>query len=98
MAGRFDLVRLFRQMPFPYKGKSAAALVTSGPLRDRYVGPAFSLGLERWLGSYTRETIDAGHRVVLRDPKGIAARIDRFAGLHPPVNRMNGVSAYVASA
>ncbi len=49
------------------------------PLRDRYVGAPLSLGLERWLGAYTRETIDAGHWVVLRDPAGIAARIDAFA-------------------
>ena len=68
------------------------------PLRDRYVGPALSLGLEEWLGDYTRETIDAGHWVVLRDPAGIAARIDRFASQHPSLSRMNGVSAFVASA
>ncbi|SDH89709.1 alpha/beta fold hydrolase [Paraburkholderia phenazinium] len=68
------------------------------PLRDRYVGPALSLGLEAWLGDYTRETIDAGHWVVLRDPAGIAARIDRFAAQHPALNRVNGVSAFVASA
>jgi pimeloyl-ACP methyl ester carboxylesterase len=52
------------------------------PLRDRYVGPALSLGLEAWLGDYVRETIDAGHWVVLRDPAGIASKIDRFAALH----------------
>lgn len=63
------------------------------PLRDRYVGPALSLGLEPWLGDYTRDTIDAGHWVVLRDAPGIAARIDAFAALHPiaegsvPANR-----------
>jgi pimeloyl-ACP methyl ester carboxylesterase len=68
------------------------------PLRDRYVGPALSLGLEAWLGDYTRETIDAGHWVVLRDPAGIATRIDRFASQHPSLSRMNGVSAFVASA
>ncbi|RFU44133.1 alpha/beta fold hydrolase [Paraburkholderia sp. DHOC27] len=52
------------------------------PLRDRYVGPALSLGLERWLGDYTRDTVDAGHWVVLRDAPGIAARIDAFATRH----------------
>jgi pimeloyl-ACP methyl ester carboxylesterase len=49
------------------------------PLRDRYVGPALSLGLERWLGQYTRTTVDAGHWVVLRNAPEIAARIDEFA-------------------
>lgn len=68
------------------------------PLRDRYVGPALSLGLEAWLGHYTRETIDAGHWVVLRDPVGIATRIDRFASQHPSPSRVNGVSAFAASA
>ena len=68
------------------------------PLRDRYVGPALSSGLEEWLGDYTRDTIDAGHWVVLRDPVGIAARIDRFASQHPSLSRVNGVSAFVASA
>ena len=68
------------------------------PLRDRYVGPALSLGLEKWLGDYTRETIDAGHWVVLRDPVDIAARIDRFAAQHPPRGRSDGVSAFAASA
>jgi pimeloyl-ACP methyl ester carboxylesterase len=61
------------------------------PLRDRYVGPALSVGLERWLGPYEREEIDAGHWVILRDPARIAASIDRFvtqhearAGVTPP--------------
>lgn len=72
------------------------------PLRDRYVGPALSLGLERWLGHYTRETIDAGHWVVLRDAPDIAARIDAFATLHPiaagsmPENRVVKASAVSA--
>lgn len=67
------------------------------PLRDLYVGPALSLGLEGWLGDYTRDTIDAGHWVVLRDCAGIAERIDRFAAQHPALSRVNGVSAFVAS-
>jgi pimeloyl-ACP methyl ester carboxylesterase len=52
------------------------------PLRDRYVGPALSLGLERWLGAYERTEIDAGHWVVLRDPERIAAGIERFVERH----------------
>ncbi|WP_144155563.1 alpha/beta fold hydrolase [Paraburkholderia sp. BCC1885] len=67
------------------------------PLRDRYVGPALSLGLETWLGDYTRETIDAGHWVVLRDPVDIAARIDRFAAQHPARDRAHHVGAVAAS-
>lgn len=68
------------------------------PLRDRYVGPALSLGLERWLGDYTRETTDAGHWVVLRDAPGIAARIDAFATLHPIAGGMPANRAVNASA
>ncbi|WP_144137553.1 alpha/beta fold hydrolase [Paraburkholderia sp. BCC1884] len=52
------------------------------PLRDRYVGPALSLGLERWLGPYERHEIDAGHWVVLREPVRIAAGIERFVERH----------------
>jgi hypothetical protein len=42
--------------------------------------------------------VDAGHWVVLRDPVGIAARIDRFAAQHPPLNLAKSVSAFAASA
>jgi hypothetical protein len=56
------------------------------------------IGLEKWLGDYTREPIDAGHWVVLRDPVNIAARIDRFAAQHPTLDRAKSVSAFVASA
>ncbi|NML34110.1 alpha/beta fold hydrolase [Paraburkholderia antibiotica] len=52
------------------------------PLRDRYVGPALSLGLEGWLGAYERIEIDAGHWVVLRDPERIATNIARFVDAH----------------
>ncbi len=52
------------------------------PLRDRYVGPALSPGLEGWLGSYDRIEIDVGHWVVLRDPERIAASIERFVARH----------------
>ncbi|MFL9883907.1 alpha/beta fold hydrolase [Paraburkholderia agricolaris] len=52
------------------------------PLRDRYVGPELSVGLEGWLGAYSRTEIDAGHWVVLREPERIAAGIERFVELH----------------
>jgi pimeloyl-ACP methyl ester carboxylesterase len=52
------------------------------PLRDRYVGPALSLGLEAWLGAYERVELDAGHWVVLREPERIAANIARFVDAH----------------
>jgi pimeloyl-ACP methyl ester carboxylesterase len=52
------------------------------PLRDRYVGPELSIGLEGWLGTYTRTEIDAGHWVVLREPERIAAGIERFVEQH----------------
>ncbi|RKE39319.1 pimeloyl-ACP methyl ester carboxylesterase [Paraburkholderia sp. BL23I1N1] len=52
------------------------------PLRDRYVGPELSIGLEGWLGAYSRMEIDAGHWVVLREPERIAAGIERFVEQH----------------
>ncbi|CAD6560536.1 alpha/beta fold hydrolase [Paraburkholderia sabiae] len=48
------------------------------PLRDRYVGSALTLGLDAWIGPHSRDEIDAGHWVVLRDPKRVAASIERF--------------------
>ncbi|WP_144108004.1 alpha/beta fold hydrolase [Paraburkholderia sp. BCC1886] len=52
------------------------------PLRDRYVGPELSLGLERWLGTYRRTEVDASHWVVLRDPERVAAGIAEFVEQH----------------
>jgi pimeloyl-ACP methyl ester carboxylesterase len=48
------------------------------PLHDRYVGPELSVGQESWLGPYDRVELDAGHWVVLREPKLVAANIERF--------------------
>jgi hypothetical protein len=82
----------------PHARRTHAPVQSIVPLRDRYVEPALSPGLEKWLGDYTREPIDTGHWVVLRDPVGIPARIDRFAVQRPPRGRVNGLSAFAASA
>jgi pimeloyl-ACP methyl ester carboxylesterase len=66
------------------------------PIRDRYVGPPLSLGLERWLGSYTREEIDASHWVVLRDPLRIATGIGRFVDQHAVPRDSDAVNARTA--
>ena len=72
------------------------------PLRDRYVGPELSIGLEGWLGPYSRTEIDAGHWVVLREPERIAAGIERFVEQHraqqPSDNGRPGTSAVNARA
>ncbi|KVT21039.1 alpha/beta fold hydrolase [Burkholderia ubonensis] len=65
------------------------------PVRDRYVTPEMSAGLDRWLGEHVREEIDGAHWIVLRNPDLIAARIDRFAAAHEtktaaPVQRIAG--------
>jgi pimeloyl-ACP methyl ester carboxylesterase len=49
------------------------------PRFDRYVTPALSEGLDRWLGRYRREVIGSTHWTVVRDAPLIAARIDSFA-------------------
>lgn len=54
------------------------------PTRDRYVTPALTDNLERWLGPHRRELIDAPHWTVLRDAALIAERIDRFAAQYEP--------------
>ncbi len=48
------------------------------PLRDRYVGRALTLGLEAWIGPHSRDEIDGGHWIVLRDPARVAASIEGF--------------------
>ena len=72
------------------------------PLRDRYVGPGLSIGLEGWLGVYSRIEIDAGHWVVLREPERIAAGIERFVERHraqPPADSGgSGTSTFNARA
>ncbi|RKP45214.1 alpha/beta fold hydrolase [Trinickia fusca] len=52
------------------------------PRHDRYIGPGLSIGLERWLGAYTRVEVDAGHWVVLRNPDLIARHIRNFVRAH----------------
>jgi len=59
-------------------------------LRDRYVGPALSLGLESWIGPHSRDEIDAGHWVVLRDPASVAASIDAFIGKREASRQTDG--------
>ncbi|WP_281002604.1 alpha/beta fold hydrolase [Paraburkholderia sp. D15] len=66
------------------------------PMRDRYVGPALSLGLESWLGAYERTEIDAGHWVVLRDPRRIAAGIEAFVARHDAAADPADVTAFTA--
>jgi pimeloyl-ACP methyl ester carboxylesterase len=48
------------------------------PRFDRYVTPALSENVERWLGRYRREVIASTHWTVLRDAALIAARIESF--------------------
>ncbi|MGV2292876.1 alpha/beta fold hydrolase [Trinickia sp. YCB016] len=77
-ANFFDRIRR------PRARQAHAPVLFIVPRHDRYVGPALSVGLERWLGPYQREEIDAGHWVILRDPARIAASIDRFVTQHEP--------------
>jgi pimeloyl-ACP methyl ester carboxylesterase len=63
------------------------------PRFDRYVSPAMSEGIERWLGKSRREVIDSTHWTVVRDARLIAARIDSFA-----VSVMNDVDSREAHA
>ncbi|MEX3923332.1 alpha/beta fold hydrolase [Paraburkholderia sp. BR10936] len=49
------------------------------PRFDRYVTPAMSEGIERWLGQHQREIIAAPHWAVVSEARQIAARFTRFA-------------------
>jgi len=60
------------------------------PLRDRYVGPALSLGLDAWVGPHSRDEIDAGHWVVLRDPARVARSIEGFVATHETLLQASG--------
>ncbi|QCP53968.1 alpha/beta fold hydrolase [Trinickia violacea] len=74
----------FDRIRHPRPKHAHAPVLFIVPKHDRYVGPALSVGLDRWLGPYQREEIDAGHWVILRDPARIAASIDRFVTQHEP--------------
>jgi hypothetical protein len=63
------------KLPRPRARHAHAPVQFIVPLRDRYVGPELSLGLEGWL-------VDAGHWVVLREPARIAACIEGFVSRH----------------
>lgn len=54
------------------------------PRYDRYVTPALTRSLDRWLGAHRRDEIAASHWTVIRDAALIAARIGRFAAAHEP--------------
>lgn len=49
------------------------------PRFDRYVTPAMSEDLERWLGKYEREIVAAPHWAVVSEAPQIASRFMRFA-------------------
>lgn len=49
------------------------------PMRDRYVGPSLSTGLDRWLGPHRRIEIDATHWVLLSRPDAVAQAVRAFA-------------------
>ncbi|WP_186092158.1 alpha/beta fold hydrolase [Burkholderia gladioli] len=68
------------------------------PRRDRYVTPALTENLERWLGPHRREIIDASHWTVLRDAALIAQRIDSFAASHEPAFASPAAAATAAAA
>ncbi|WP_246217191.1 hypothetical protein [Paraburkholderia panacisoli] len=63
------------------------------PLRDRCVGPASAPGLKGWIGAYQPIEIDAGHRVVLREPERFVAghREDSSNGQRMRGKRVNKV-------
>ena len=60
------------------------------PLRDRYVGPALSLGLQPWNGPHSRDEIDAGQWVVLRDPARVARSIESFVATQEALFQASG--------
>ena len=49
-----------------------------GPMRDRYVGPSLSTGLDRWLGPHRRIEVDAAHWVLLSHADIVAQSITEF--------------------
>ncbi|WP_454721387.1 MULTISPECIES: alpha/beta fold hydrolase [Cupriavidus] len=49
------------------------------PLRDRYVSPALSADLSRWVGRWWRREVAARHWLPLADPAGMAAMILELA-------------------
>ncbi len=50
------------------------------PLLDRYVGPALSEDLSRWVGRWWRREVRARHWLPLADPAGMANMVKDLAG------------------
>ncbi len=50
------------------------------PLLDRYVGPALSEDLSRWVGRWWRREVRARHWLPLADPAGMADMVKDLAG------------------
>ncbi len=72
-------VRLYRanfvrRVFFPRKRYAHAPVQTVVPLQDRFVGPALSEDLSRWVPRHYRRLVEARHWLPLADP-------ERFAGL-----------------
>ena len=54
------------------------------PMRDRYVSPSLSTGLDRWLGPHRRIELDATHWVLLSHADAVARTVIEFIDEIPP--------------
>ncbi|GLU30895.1 alpha/beta fold hydrolase [Trinickia caryophylli] len=66
------------RLRFPRPRQAQAAVQWIVPLRDHYVGPDLATSGERWVQTYVRAELDAGHWAILSHPGDVADAIRRF--------------------
>ncbi|WP_020423760.1 MULTISPECIES: alpha/beta fold hydrolase [Cupriavidus] len=70
---------MLRRLLAPGERHAHAPVQVIVPLRDRYVSPALSADLSRWVGRWWRREVAARHWLPLADPAGMAAMILELA-------------------
>lgn len=76
---RANVLKRLRQ---PRSRHAQAPVQVITPLRDPFVGPGFSDGLEEWVDTLTVTPIDAGHWAIQSEPQTIAAHCREFIKRH----------------
>lgn len=69
---------ILRRLLRPRERRTGVPVQVIVPLRDPFVGPNLTLGLERWVPNLTRIEVDAGHWLPLSRPDELAGYVDDF--------------------
>ncbi len=69
---------VFQRLLAPRERHAQAPVMVLVPIKDNYVTRWPSQDLPRWVPQLEREEIDAGHWVLISDPKGFASKVRSF--------------------